>query len=204
MDGRVERTIENLKKNGFTVKYFEDAARAKEAILAEVEADASAGFGGSVTVDGMGIYEALKEKGHPVFCHWKVGPGEDRKAILREAATTDVYFTSSNAITEAGALVNIDGTGNRLSSMLYGHKRLFVVAGVNKIAGSYEEAIIRIKNQTCGPNARRLGLKTPCAELDKCMNCSSPQRICKATLIIDRQPNAVPVTIYLINEKLGY
>ena len=201
MNERTNRTISNLKQNGFTVKYFDDAESAKKAILEEVSPNQSVGFGGSVTVDKLGIYDALKEKGNSVFWHWKA---EDKKKALQDVRTSDVFFTGCNAITESGSLVNIDGTGNRLSGILFGHKQVFMVTGVNKITANYEEALIRLKNHACPLNAKRLGLNTPCAEIGKCTNCDSPQRMCKATLIIDRQPGGTPITIYLIGESLGY
>jgi len=200
----IDRTIESLKENGFTVKYFEDSKSAKAAILDEVIPGQTVGFGGSMTVADMEIYEALQDRTNPVYWHWKAKEGEDRKDILRKAATADIYLSSTNAITENGILVNIDGTGNRLSGMLYGHDRVIIVAGVNKITRSLDEALIRIKNVATPANAKRLGMNTPCAKLGKCMNCSVPDRLCRATLIIDRQPNGVPITIYLIGESLGY
>lgn len=200
----IERTMENLRKNGFCVKYFEDSQSAKEAILDEVAPDQTVGFGGSMTIADLGIYEALKDRGNHIYWHWKAGEGEDRKKLLKKAAASDVYFSSTNAITECGRLVNIDGTCNRISGMLFGHDKVIIVAGVNKITRSLDEALIRIKNVAAPANAKRLDLKTPCAETGKCMNCDNPHRICKATLIIDRQPGAVPITIYLINENLGY
>lgn len=200
----VEKTIGNLERNGFTVRYFSNSMDAKNAIISEIHPDETVGFGGSVTVDRMGIYNALKDRGNPVFWHWYSANGEDRKEILRNAAISDIYLSGTNAITEEGSLVNIDGTGNRISSMLFGHKKVFLIAGVNKITRNYEEAILRIKNVASPPNARRLKRNTPCAELDKCMNCQSEDRICKATLIIDRQPGGVPITLFLIDESLGY
>lgn len=200
----IDRTIESLKENGFTVKYFEDSKSAKAAILDEVIPGQTVGFGGSMTVADMEIYEALQDRTNPVYWHWKAKEGEDRKDILRKAAAADIYLSSTNAITENGILVNIDGTGNRLSGMLYGHDRVIIVAGVNKITRSLDEALIRIKNVATPANAKRLGMNTPCAKLGKCMNCSVPDRLCRATLIIDRQPNGVPITIYLIGESLGY
>lgn len=201
---RIKNTIENLQRNGFVVRFFEKSEDAITSLVSEIDKSESVGFGGSVTVDGLEIYEKLEEKGSPVYWHWKAAPDQNKNLIMVQAATANVYLSSTNAITEDGRLVNIDGTGNRLSSMLYGHQRLYVVAGVNKIAGSLDEAIIRVKNIASPMNAKRLGLDTPCRHLGKCMNCDSPQRICKATLILDRQPNAVKVIIYLINESLGY
>lgn len=200
----IQQTVLNLKSNGFEVKYFEDSESAKAAILQEVEPDQTAGFGGSMTVEALGIYDTLKAGGNAVFNHAKPSEGLDRNALLKQAAVADVYFCSTNAITVSGSLMNIDGTGNRLSSLLFGHKKIIIIAGVNKIAGSLDEAWIRIKNVAAPANAKRLNRNTPCAASGKCMNCNSSDRICKATLIIDRQPNAVPITIYLINENLGF
>jgi L-lactate utilization protein LutB len=200
----IQRTIENLERNGFVVNYFTNSEAAKVAILEELNSNETVGFGGSVTVDELGLYESLKEQGNPVYWHWHLTEGMSRKELLDKAATADIYISSTNAITENGSLINIDGTGNRLSSYLYGHKKLFLVAGVNKIARNYEEAIIRIKNVACPANAKRLNRKTPCAELGKCMNCSSPDRFCMVTLVIDRQPGGVPISIFLIDENLGY
>lgn len=197
-------TIENLKRNGFKAQCFEDRKAAIEAILSAIGPEESVGFGGSMTLEELGLYDALKERGNPVFWHWRTAPGEDKKAILKAAAAADVFLSSTNAVTESGSLVNIDGTANRISGMLYGHKRVFLIAGVNKIARTHEEALIRIKNVACPANARRLNRDTPCAQTGRCMNCTSPDRICMATLIIDRQPGGNPITVYLINESLGY
>jgi L-lactate utilization protein LutB len=200
----IERTIENLERNGFSVKFFEDSQSAKEAMLEEIKPDQTVGFGGSMTIVDMGIYEILKERGNPVYWHWKAGEGEDRKELLKQSANTDVYFSGTNAITECGRLVNIDATCNRISGILFGHDKVIIVSGVNKITRSLDEALVRIKNIATPANAKRLGIKTPCAEVGKCMNCDSEDRICRATLIIDRVPRANPITIYLINENLGY
>ncbi|MGI6728412.1 MAG: lactate utilization protein [Anaerovoracaceae bacterium] len=200
----IEKTIKNLQHNGFKVNYFTNRKDAKAAILNEILPNESIGFGGSATVEDLKIYESLKERGNPVFWHWRIPEGEDRKEILKKAANTNIYFSGTNAITESGSLVNIDGTGNRLSGMLFGHDKIFIVTGVNKITRNYEEAILRIKNVSCPANTKRLRRNTPCAKLGKCMNCDSPDRICKATLIIDRQPSGVPISIFLINEELGY
>lgn len=204
IEQKTERTIENLRRNGFSANYFERKEDAVSAILAAVPNGATAGFAGSITIDELGIFQALKDRGTTCHWHWYPAEGEDRKEIMKQAAIADVFFSGINAITEDGTLINIDGTGNRLSGLLFGHDKAILVAGINKIARNYEEGLLRIKNSSCGANAKRLGRKTPCAELGKCMNCNSPDRICKATLLIDRQPGGVPIEIFLIGEKLGY
>lgn len=205
MKEHIQTTIRNLERNGFTVSYFATKEEAKDALLFDIGQEESIGFGGSVTVDQMGIYESFAVRGNAVYWHWKEGsdPASKRELQMR-AAFADVYISSTNSITEDGRLINIDGTGNRLASMLYGHKRNYIVAGINKISRNYEEAMIRIKNVSSPKNTERLNFDTPCRMLGKCMNCSSSKRICNATLILDRQPNGQKTIIYLINESIGF
>jgi len=88
----IKSTMENLKRNGFNVKFFTNAEDAKTALLEEFTADESVGFGGSVTVDKLGIYEALKERGNPLSWHWRVSEGENRKDIYRRSANADIRY----------------------------------------------------------------------------------------------------------------
>ena len=122
----------------------------------------------------------------------------------RAASQADVYLCSANAVTEDGRIVNIDGTGNRLAALCWGPGRVVLVVGKNKVTGSLEDALERIKTKACPPNARRLGFQTPCAKLGYCTDCDSPQRICSATLILDRAPYSHPVEVVLVNQELGY
>ena len=204
MREQVKRTIEALKANGFETVYFETSAEAKEYLLKEVSVTQSVGFGGSDTLYEIGIYHALKERGNETAWHRYPEEGEDRMSTMKKAMITDIYMSGINGLTEDGRIINIDGTGNRLSSMLFGHDRLFLVAGVNKISKNYEESMFRIKNVACPLNTQRLGRNTPCEKLGKCMSCSSPGRICNATLILEKQHGGVPTTVVLINETLGY
>ena len=103
-----------------------------------------------------------------------------------------------------GRIVNIDGFGNRLAATLYGPKKVYMIVGENKLADTLDAAMDRIKNVSCPRNAKRLNLKTPCAVLGRCTDCSSPDRMCHATLILDRKPNAHPMEILLVAQELGY
>ncbi len=79
-----------------------------------------------MTIEELNIYKDLKDRNNNVYWHWKV---EDKKAELEKARNAKVYLVSTNALTLDGKLVNIDGTGNRVSSMIYGHERVYVVLG---------------------------------------------------------------------------
>lgn len=200
---RMENTANNLKKHGFQVQVLDTAAQAKEAALALI-GTGSVGFGGSVTVRDLGLYETLQEQGNAVYWHWKAKP-EEVSSVLAAAHTADAYVCSSNAVLESGELLNIDGTGNRVGSMFFGPKRVVIIAGENKLASDYAEGHARIKRDACPANARRLGLQTPCAVTGVCNDCSSPQRMCKITVLLERPSNAVKdVHVLLVREPLGY
>ncbi len=200
----IEQTAENLKKHGFQVQICKDSQAAKQAALALIDAEASIGFGGSVTIRDIGLYETLQEAGHPVYWHWKCEK-EEIPAVHTAAQKADVYLCSANAVLETGALLNIDGTGNRVSSLIYGPKRVIVIAGENKICKNYEDGLDRIKREACPQNARRLGLSVPCATTNRCSDCNSPQRMCHITTLLERPTNAVKdVYVLLVEESLGY
>ena len=196
-----EKTLENLRRNGFDAKYFETAAQAADYLAAQLHGK-TIGFGGSVTLDTMGLYDRLSAD-NTLFWHWKQPADEARAA----AAHAQVYLTSANAISETGEIVNIDGTGNRVASMLYGHEALYIVAGVNKLAPDLASAMDRARNIAAPLNARRLQRKAPCAlaEPMRCHDCSSPERICRGFVTLARPMGGIGQThVILVEESLGY
>jgi len=201
MDNKLLLAKNSLKANGFNVEIFNSAEEAKKALLKEIDINESVAFGGSITLDGLGLYEELKNRGNEVYWHWKV---EDKASERMKAATTDVYLTSTNALTLDGKLVNIDGAGNRVASMIFGHKRVYVLAGKNKICKDYEEAIKRIKNVAAPQNAKRLNTNTPCRFTGSCNDCNSPDRICNVEVILHKNPTGSNVNIFIIDEELGF
>ena len=130
-------------------------------------------------------------------------PEESYEIALAEGRS-DVFISSTNAITEKGYLVNCDGRGNRVSAMIFGPRRVVVIAGKNKICADVEEAMDRIVNLAAPPNAKRLNLATPCVETGRCMDCSSPARICRAYTILKRPSLGLDFTVVIVGENLGF
>ena len=197
----LKNTIENIEKNGFKVNYFETKEEAADYIASELSGK-TIGIGGSKTIEVMGLYEKLSEK-NEVFWHWKQNPAEARE----KAANAEVYLTSANAVAETGEIVNIDGNGNRVASMLYGHEKLMVIFGTNKIEETLEKAIYRARNIASPLNARRFQTKTPCvmSEPMKCHDCNSPERICRGMSILMKKMNGIAENeVIIIGEELGY
>lgn len=193
---------ENLRKRGIVLKVFdtkEDAA----SYLTQAIKGKTVGFGGSMTLEEMGLYEKLKPA-NTLYWHWRQEmTGDEAKA---KAYTADVYVTSLNGVAETGELVNIDGSGNRVAATLTKHERLYFVVGENKIAPDLHRAIDRARNIASPLNAQRLHRKTPCAvKADHCYDCKSPERICRTLNIIWEKPMQVErCELILIRENLGY
>lgn len=193
--------VKLLENYGYGVKTFNNADDVVKELLNEIKPEDTVGFGGSSTLLELGIYEDLVEKGNEVYWHWKA---ENKKEALIKANSSTVYLTSTNALTEDGKLVNIDGTGNRVSSMIFGHERVYFVIGNNKICKNYEAAIERIHTIAAPKNAERLNINTPCRFTGKCNDCDSPDRMCKAEVVLHRKPNGTNIQIYLVDEELGF
>ena len=190
------KLIENFEKNGFSVKYFDTKEQAAEYLKGELKGE-TIGFGGSLTSQQMGLYELLGEE-NTVCWHWK------NPADIKRFPEFTAYITSANGVAETGELVNIDGAGNRVSATLYGPAKLYFICGENKVTPDLPSAIERARNIAAPLNAKRLNKKTPCAQTGKCMNCNSPERICRAMVIHMRPMMPMQKTeVIFVGEALG-
>ena len=195
------RVKQNLEARGFRVSVFATAAEAADYLDSAID-NTSVGFGGSVTLEQMGLYERL-ERHDRVNWHWR--PTVDGADARQAAMTAEHYITSVNGLAETGELINIDGTGNRVASTLYGHKKVWFVVGRNKLAPTYEEALWRARNIAAPKNAQRLKRKTPCAvKADRCYDCKSPGRICRGLTVLWEAIGSMEMEVVLVDEALGY
>ena len=189
----------NLEARGYAVRVFATGKEAADYLDAAIDGK-SVGFGGSVTLDALGLYERRGSHNQTVW-HWK---WEDKDAARREALTTELYLTSVNGLAETGELINIDGAGNRVAATLFGHEKVYFVIGRNKLAPTYEEAVWRARNIASPQNAKRLGKKTPCAVSgDRCYDCKSPERICRGLVTLWGPMMGMEAEVLLVDEDLG-
>lgn len=194
-----ETVKKNLEARGYAVRVFATGKEAADYLDAAIDGK-SVGFGGSVTLDALGLYDRLGTHNQTLW-HWK---WEDKDAARREAMDSDVYLTSVNGLAETGELVNIDGAGNRVAATLFGHEKVYFVIGRNKLAPSYEEAVRRARNIASPQNAQRLGKKTPCAvKGDRCYDCRSPERICRGLVTLWGPMIGMEAEVLLVDEDLG-
>ena len=197
--GTFDTVKKSLEDRGYTVRVFGTGAEAAAYLDACLDGK-SVGFGGSMTLDQLGLYDLLARH-NTVLWHWR---SEDKNAARRAALTADVYLTSANGLAETGEILNIDGAGNRVAATLYGHEKVYFVIGRNKLAPTYDEAVWRARNIASPQNARRLGRKTPCAvKGDRCYDCKSPERICRGLVTLWGPMMGMEAEVLLIDEDLG-
>ncbi len=202
----IQKLIEILNKHEMKTIYFSTAKEAKEEVLKRISPRMRVGLGGSVTLREMGIPDSLRERGNEVYDHWKEGLSkEERLAVGRKHNTSEVFLTSTNALTLDGKLINVDASGNRITSMIFGPEKVIVIAGVNKIVKSVSQGLARIKKSVAPQNCRRRKDPTPCAEDLVCHDCDTPARLCRVTTIIERRPWGIKeFSVILVGEDLGY
>lgn len=200
----IEQTLKSFRQNRMDAVYFDTADEAKDYILKSVAKEQCVGIGGSITIQNMNLHHDLMEQGNEVVWHWLETTPEGKKAALEKAGKADLYLTSANAITLTGEIINVDGVGNRVATMIYGPKKVMIVCGINKICNDMVDALDRLRKQAAPPNAKRLNLKTPCSVTGECIDCNSPQRICNVTTIIHKKPMQTEMEVVLIGESLGY
>ncbi len=208
VEEKIEKAMEELKRNGFDVIVAEDGEEALSEVLEMVSSDSLVGVGGSVALREVGVVEALDGLDVEVANHWRArekdGSVEEVQEVRKRQVNSDIFLTGSNAVTETGKLVNIDGIGQRVAAMVVGDKKVIVVVGVNKITEDVEEGLNRARNVAAPKNAERLDRDVPCIDVGECVDCDSTDRICNVIEVIEKEPIYSDITVIFVKEDLGY
>ncbi|MBN2965210.1 lactate utilization protein [Sulfurospirillum sp. T05] len=199
----LETTKANLEKNGFEVLVVENGWQAFDLAKAYLKEGMSVGLGGSTTVAEIGLLNYLETKplGITLFNQYEKGISmEENTRRRREGMLADLYITGCNAITEAGELVNADGSGNRVAAQIFGPKKLLLIAGTNKLVPTLEAGFERIKNVAGQKNIDRMNAKA--IEMGKEPRYNWDNIANKFAYINSDEPGRT--TIILVKESLGY
>ncbi len=204
VEEKAKKAIEKLVAHEFKAIYLKTKEEVVQEVWKHITPKQRIGVGGSLTIRELGILEKLEAEGYTLYNHWKPGLSKENNLEIRKSQmTSDLFLSSANAITLNGELVNIDGIGNRVNSTNFGPGKVILVVGYNKIVEDVQEAIKRIKNVAAPLNARRLNIDVPCAKAGKCVDCNSPNRICRVIVIHERKPSLTDILIILVGEELG-
>ena len=196
--------IKKLQMRKMEGYYCPDVQSAKAKILELIgEGKKSVAYGGSMTIDGMGIKEDIAAAGHELILRENYKTAEEQKECKAKIVNADTFLMSTNAITLDGELINVDGRGNRVSFMIYGPEQVIVVAGMNKVSVNVDEGIHRARNIAAPANTVRLHCETPCAKTGRCAECL-PNSICSQIVVTRTSMIPGRIKVVLIGEELGY
>lgn len=202
---KIEKTINNLKKNNINGYYVKDNDELINLIKDIAKEGEVVSVGGSMSLFESKVIELLRSGRYEFLDRYKKDlTQEDIKEIYRKSFFADTYFASANAITEDGKIFNVDGNGNRVAAILYGPDKVVLIVGVNKIVKNIEQAVSRNRAISGPANAKRLNLSTPCIKTGQCMECNIEDRICCEYTVIKRQRNPKRMHVIFINDTLGF
>lgn len=197
------RVAEALKRRHFDAYYCPTKEEALEKILSLIPATDTVAWGGSLTLAQLGILERVKQT-NPVIDRATASTPEEGRELMRQALLCDTYLMSSNAISEDGQLYNIDGNGNRVAALVFGPKSVIVVAGMNKVTKTIEDAEARARYIAAPINVQRFENDNPCNLTGTCSDCLKPTSICASMLRTRISRPAGKIKVVLVGEELGF
>lgn len=201
---QAETIIKNLQKRNMEGFYCATSEEAVRKVLELVEEGASVTWGGSESLKESGVMDAITSGKFEVLDRATAKTPEEQRAFYQKAVGADYFFTSTNAITVAGELVNIDGNGNRVACLIHGPKHVIIIAGMNKVVADAESCVGRIRNTASPANAARLHPNTPCEMTGVCGDCHAPGCMCCEIVVTRHSRHNGRIKVILVGEELGY
>ena len=195
--------IKNLQSRHFDAYYCENKEEALKKALELIPEGASVGWGGAMSAQQIGLMDAVKRGNYTAIDRDLGKTPEQRLELERKCHFADVFLTGANAISMDGEMVNIDGHGNRVSAIICGPEKILVIAGMNKVVDTLEDAVSRARTVAAPANQQRFQLQTPCTVTGTCADCKSPECICNHIVITRHCRPAGRIQFILVGEELG-
>ena len=196
-----QKVIKGLESRNMTGYYAADKEEALKKALELIPEGSSIAMGGAMSAHEIGLVEAVKNGNYSFIDRDAIA---DKRAAMMESYDADIFLASTNAMTEDGVLINIDGNSNRVSMIAQGPKKVIFIVGMNKVCSDVDAAMKRARNVAAPINAQRFGLQTPCSKTGSCFNCKSPDTICCQILITRYSRHAGRIHVILVNDTLGF
>ena len=200
---RAEILVKNLKSRHFDAEYCATKEEDLQQALARIPEGATVGWGGAKSAAEIGLLDAVR-KGEYIAIDRDTAPTKaDFDANTRKAITADVFISGANALALTGEMVNIDGLGNRVAAVIYGAKEVLVIAGMNKVCDTLDDALRRARTVAAPMNEQRFLGDTPCAKTGVCADCKSEACICNHIVITRHGRPTGRIKFILVGEDLG-
>ena len=195
--------VKNLRNRHFDAWYCDTKEDALAKVLDLIPERAKIGWGGVLSAQQIGLFDALRSGNYNLLDRDLCKTQEEREQMMKDALFSDVFLTGANGLSLDGQMVNIDGTGNRVGAIIYGPKKVIVIAGMNKVCDTLEEAVKRAREVAAPLNMMRFMKDTPCAATGKCGDCKSEGCICNQIVITRHCRPVGRIQFVLVGEQLG-
>lgn len=201
-----EQVVKALKSRHFEACYCDTKEEALEKALAYIPEGSTVGWGGSASVEAIGLKAAVRSPQYRAIDRDAVSDPAEKTRLMKQCLTADVFLSGSNALSQDGQLVNVDGTGNRLAGICFGPDSVIFIVGINKVTPTLESAVARARGWAAPINAARFdsGTPTPCRLTGECADCRSESCICNQVLVTRNSRPAGRIKVILVGEELGY
>lgn len=201
LGARVVKALESRNMEAYYVKSKEEALKKALELIPE---GSSISWGGCMSAEEIGLLDAVRTGNYEVLDRSTKKTREEQETVMHQAFNCDVFLGSTNALSEDGILVNIDGNANRVAAYSYGPKSVLLIVGMNKVVKTEADAMSRAKNEAAPINAQRFGIDTPCVKSGTCFDCKSSQCICCQILITRYSKVPKRMKVILVDEALGF
>ena len=195
--------VKNLKSRHFDAYYCSDKNAARQKAIELISEGATVGWGGAMSASQIGLIDALKSGNYRAIDRELTTTPEQRLQAEKDCLFSDVFLTGANAISLDGQMVNIDGRGNRVSAIIYGPETVLVIAGMNKVVDTLDQALLRARTVAAPANQQRFCLNNPCTVTGSCADCKSEECICNQIVITRHCRPAGRIKFILVGEDLG-
>lgn len=198
-----QKMIRELESRNMEAYYAVSKEEALQKALELIPEGSSVTWGGSMSIQEIGLIKALHEGNYEVYDREQAKTPEEKHEIALKAFDADFFLASANAISEDGVIVNIDGRANRVAAIAFGPRNVLMIVGMNKVVKTEMDAMVRAKEIAAPINAQRFE-KTPCAVTGSCSLCKSPGCICCQTMITRFSLEPKRIKVILVNDNLGF
>ena len=196
--------VKNLRRRHFEAYYCKDKQEALRKALELIPEGSSVGWGGVMSAVEIGLLDAVRSGDYQALDRESCTTQEERDRIAMDCLSADVFITGANALSMDGQMVSIDGTGNRVAAIIYGPKKVLIIAGMNKVCDTIESAVQRARTVAAPMNMQRFMKDTPCAVTGVCGDCKSESCICNQILVTRNCRPVNRICFLIVGEDLGF
>ncbi|HVP94004.1 MAG TPA: lactate utilization protein [Methanoregulaceae archaeon] len=195
-DSTIAKTAMNIEKRGMKALQADNAINALELMKTIIPRGAEVMAGSSTTLNEIGFTDLLKggESGWKSINALVTSENDERKRaeLRRKSVCADYFVSSANAVAETGELVAWDASGSRTGAWPFAAGHLVIVAGVNKIVPTLDDALQRVR-EYCFP-----------LENARAMHAYGTGSMMSKGVILAYETSLGRTTVILVHESLGF